>query len=99
MEGAAMLGEGIPAAVIERRRAGRPAGGPAGGAGRDRAVAVGARHRADPRRPAAEGKAYDATPGERLVERMVKELGRSGRAAGGGFYDYPQGAKSTCGPS
>jgi 3-hydroxyacyl-CoA dehydrogenase/enoyl-CoA hydratase/3-hydroxybutyryl-CoA epimerase len=23
---------------------------------------------------------------------MVKDLGRSGRAAGGGFYDYPQGA-------
>jgi 3-hydroxyacyl-CoA dehydrogenase/enoyl-CoA hydratase/3-hydroxybutyryl-CoA epimerase len=37
----------------------------------------------------AEGKTYTATPGELLVERMVKELKRSGRAAGGGFYDYP----------
>ena len=42
---------------------------------------------------AAEGKTYTATPGELLVERMVKELERPGRAGGGGFYDYPAGAK------
>ena len=41
----------------------------------------------------AEGKTYTATPGELLVERMVKELKRPGRAGGGGFYDYPAGAK------
>jgi 3-hydroxyacyl-CoA dehydrogenase/enoyl-CoA hydratase/3-hydroxybutyryl-CoA epimerase len=43
----------------------------------------------------AEGKTYIATPGELLVERMVKEFDRNGRAAGGGFYEYPQekGAK------
>jgi len=27
------------------------------------------------------------------VERMVKELKRPGRAGGGGFYEYPAGAK------
>jgi GNAT superfamily N-acetyltransferase len=48
---------------------------------------------------AAEGKTYTATPGELLVERMVKEFKRAGRAAGGGFYDYPEGQKSACGPS
>ena len=42
---------------------------------------------------AAEGKTYTATPGELLVERMVKVLNRAGRAAGGGFYDYPAGQK------
>jgi 3-hydroxyacyl-CoA dehydrogenase / enoyl-CoA hydratase / 3-hydroxybutyryl-CoA epimerase len=42
---------------------------------------------------AAEGRIYEATPGELLVERMVKELGRPGRAGGGGFYDYPAGQK------
>ena len=42
---------------------------------------------------AAEGETYTATPGELLVERMVKELKRPGRAGGGGFYDYPAGAK------
>jgi len=42
---------------------------------------------------AKEGKTYTATPGELFVERMVKELKRPGRAAGGGFYDYPAGQK------
>jgi 3-hydroxyacyl-CoA dehydrogenase/enoyl-CoA hydratase/3-hydroxybutyryl-CoA epimerase len=41
---------------------------------------------------AAEGRAYEPGAGELLVERMVKELQRAGRAAGGGFYDYPKGA-------
>src|SRR5690606_26619629 len=42
---------------------------------------------------AREGKTYEASPGELLVERMVKELKRPGRAGGGGFYDYPAGQK------
>jgi 3-hydroxyacyl-CoA dehydrogenase/enoyl-CoA hydratase/3-hydroxybutyryl-CoA epimerase len=42
---------------------------------------------------AAEGQAFVATPGQRLIERMVKEYKRGGRAAGGGFYDYPAGAR------
>jgi 3-hydroxyacyl-CoA dehydrogenase/enoyl-CoA hydratase/3-hydroxybutyryl-CoA epimerase len=42
---------------------------------------------------AAEGKTYTASPGELLVEHMVKELQRPGRAAGGGFYEYPAGHK------
>jgi 3-hydroxyacyl-CoA dehydrogenase/enoyl-CoA hydratase/3-hydroxybutyryl-CoA epimerase len=48
----------------------------------------------------AEGKTYVATPGELLVERMVKELKRPGRAGGGGFYDYPaeKGARKTLWP-
>ena len=37
----------------------------------------------------AEGGTYIATPGELLVERMVKEFDRNGRAAGAGFYEYP----------
>jgi 3-hydroxyacyl-CoA dehydrogenase/enoyl-CoA hydratase/3-hydroxybutyryl-CoA epimerase len=43
----------------------------------------------------AEGKTYHATPGEALVERMVREHNRPGRAGGGGFYEYPpeKGAK------
>jgi 3-hydroxyacyl-CoA dehydrogenase / enoyl-CoA hydratase / 3-hydroxybutyryl-CoA epimerase len=40
-----------------------------------------------------EGKQYVATPGETLVERLVKQHNRPGRAAGGGFYDYPEGGK------
>jgi len=39
----------------------------------------------------AEGRSFEPGRGELLVERMVKELGRPGRAGGGGFYDYPKG--------
>ncbi|HEY9237223.1 MAG TPA: 3-hydroxyacyl-CoA dehydrogenase, partial [Burkholderiaceae bacterium] len=41
---------------------------------------------------AAEGRAVAPGAGELLVERMVKEFGRPGRAGGGGFYDYPERA-------
>ena len=94
MEGAAMLGEGIPAAVIENAavQSGLPVGPLAvlDETALSLSVHVLDQTRAD---YAAEGKAFEATPGELLVERMVKELKRNGRAAGGGFYDYPQGAK------
>jgi 3-hydroxyacyl-CoA dehydrogenase/enoyl-CoA hydratase/3-hydroxybutyryl-CoA epimerase len=44
---------------------------------------------------AAEGKTYEVTPGELVVEKLVKEHNRPGRAGGGGFYEYPaeKGAK------
>ena len=89
-----MLGEGIPAAVIEN--AAMQAGMPVGPlAVLDETALSLSVHVLDQTRAdyAAEGKAYAATPGELLVERMVKELKRPGRAAGGGFYDYPTGAK------
>ncbi len=96
MEGAAMLGEGIPAPVVEQ--AGLQAGMPVGPlavldeTALSLSVHVLDQTRADFR---AEGKTYIATPGELLVERMVKEHDRNGRAAGGGFYEYPEekGAK------
>ncbi|WP_313081542.1 3-hydroxyacyl-CoA dehydrogenase NAD-binding domain-containing protein [Pulveribacter sp.] len=94
MEGAAMLGEGIPAAVIEN--AAMQAGMPVGPlAVLDETALTLSVHVLDQTRAdyAAEGKVYAATPGELLVERMVKELKRPGRAGGGGFYDYPTGAK------
>src|SRR5207247_10887578 len=47
---------------------------------------------------AAEGRTHRITPGERLVEQMVKEHQRLGRAAGGGFYDYPAGGKKNLWP-
>ncbi|MFT3779212.1 MAG: 3-hydroxyacyl-CoA dehydrogenase NAD-binding domain-containing protein [Ottowia sp.] len=99
MEGAAMLGEGIPAAVIENAavQAGLPVGPLAvlDETALSLSVHVIDQTRAD---VAAEGKTYTATPGELLVERMVKELGRNGRAAGGGFYDYPAGEKKRLWP-
>jgi len=94
MEGAAMLGEGIPAAAIEN--AAMQAGLPVGPlAVLDETALTLSVHVLDQTRAdyAAEGETYTATPGELLVERMVKELKRPGRAGGGGFYDYPAGAK------
>jgi 3-hydroxyacyl-CoA dehydrogenase/enoyl-CoA hydratase/3-hydroxybutyryl-CoA epimerase len=94
MEGAAMIGEGIPAAVVEQ--AGIQAGMPVGPlavldeTALSLSVHVLDQTRADYR---AEGKTHIATPGELLVERMVKEFDRNGRAAGGGFYEYPSGGK------
>ena len=99
MEGAAMLGEGIPAPVIEN--AGIQAGMPVGPlavldeTALSLSVHVLDQTRADYR---AEGKTYIATPGELLVERMVKEFDRNGRAAEGGFYDYPPGQKKSLWP-
>jgi 3-hydroxyacyl-CoA dehydrogenase/enoyl-CoA hydratase/3-hydroxybutyryl-CoA epimerase len=99
MEGAAMLGEGIPAPVIEN--ASMQAGMPVGPlAVLDETALSLSVHVLDQTRDDfhAEGKTYEATPGELLVERMVKELKRAGRAAGGGFYDYPAGQKKTLWP-
>ena len=91
MEGAAMLGEGIPAPVIEQAamQAGMPVGPLAVLDEVSLALSV---HVLDQTRAdfAALGNTYHASPGELLVERMFKELGRSGRVATGGFYDYPE---------
>ncbi|MEP6823935.1 MAG: 3-hydroxyacyl-CoA dehydrogenase family protein, partial [Ramlibacter sp.] len=101
MEGAAMVGEGIPAAVVEQ--AGIQAGMPVGPlavldeTALSLSVHVLDQTRVDVR---AEGGTYLATPGELIVERMVKEFDRNGRAAGAGFYDYPEekGAKKSLWP-
>jgi 3-hydroxyacyl-CoA dehydrogenase/enoyl-CoA hydratase/3-hydroxybutyryl-CoA epimerase len=93
MEGAAMLAEGIPAPLIEHAAlaAGMPVGPLAVLDETSLSLSV---HVMDQTRAdlAAEGKAHALLAGEHLVERMVKELGRPGRAGGGGFYDYPAGA-------
>ena len=101
MEGAAMLSEGIPAAAIEN--AGIQCGMPVGPlAVIDETSLSLSVHVMDQTRAdfAAEGKPYVATSGQLLIEQMVKELKRPGRAGGGGFYDYPaeKGAKKTLWP-
>jgi 3-hydroxyacyl-CoA dehydrogenase/enoyl-CoA hydratase/3-hydroxybutyryl-CoA epimerase len=93
MEAASMLAEGIAAPLVEH--AALAAGMPVGPlevldqTSLSLSLHVLEQTRAD---FAAEGRRYEASAGELLVERMVRELGRSGRAAGGGFYDYPPGA-------
>ncbi|MGH8705753.1 MAG: 3-hydroxyacyl-CoA dehydrogenase family protein, partial [Burkholderiales bacterium] len=93
-EGCAMLAEGIPAAAIEN--AGRQAGMPVGPlavvdeTSMSLSVHVMEQTKADLE---AEGKTYVTPPGQEVIVRMVKEFKRPGRSAGGGFYEYPKGAK------
>ena len=90
MEGAAMLAEGMPAPLIEH--AAVMAGMPVGPLEVLDATALSLSvHVLDQTRAdfAQEGRTYQETSGELLVERMVKEFDRQGRAAGGGYYDYP----------
>jgi 3-hydroxyacyl-CoA dehydrogenase/enoyl-CoA hydratase/3-hydroxybutyryl-CoA epimerase len=42
----------------------------------------------------AEGKPLPPEhPGQKVIVKMVKEINRPGRAAGGGFYEYPKDGK------
>ncbi len=99
MEGAAMLGEGIPAPVIENAamQVGMPVGPLAvlDETALSLSVHVLEQTRVDFQK---EGRQYVATPGETLVERMVKQHNRPGRAGGGGFYDYPEGGRKQLWP-
>jgi 3-hydroxyacyl-CoA dehydrogenase/enoyl-CoA hydratase/3-hydroxybutyryl-CoA epimerase len=94
MEGAAMLEEGIPAPVIENAAlaAGMPVGALAvlDETSLSLSVHVMEQAMADFK---TEGKPYVTQPGQALVARMLKEHQRAGRAAGGGFYSYPEGGK------
>jgi 3-hydroxyacyl-CoA dehydrogenase/enoyl-CoA hydratase/3-hydroxybutyryl-CoA epimerase len=95
MEGCAMLAEGIPAAVIENaaKLAGMPVGPLAVIDETSLALSMHVMEQtiADLR---AEGKPLPPVhPGQTVIERMVKELKRTGRAGGGGFYEYPKDGK------
>ncbi|MDH4480622.1 MAG: 3-hydroxyacyl-CoA dehydrogenase NAD-binding domain-containing protein [Rhodoferax sp.] len=101
MEGAAMLGEGIPAAAIEN--AGMQCGMPVGPLAVLDETALTLSVRVMDQTVAdfaAEGETYVPTPGEALVAEMVRQHHRPGRAGGGGFYDYPteKGAKKQLWP-
>ena len=91
-EGCAMLAEGIPAAAIEN--AARQAGMPVGPlevidqTSMSLSMHVMEQTLADLK---AEGKPLPPEhPGQKVIVKMVKELKRPGRAAGGGFYEYPK---------
>ena len=99
MEGCSMLSEGIPPAVIES--AGRLAGMPVGPlevidqTSMSLSLHVMEQTKADME---ADGKTYVAPPGQDVVVRMVQEFNRPGRAAGGGFYEYPKDGKKILWP-
>ncbi|MEP6875227.1 MAG: 3-hydroxyacyl-CoA dehydrogenase family protein, partial [Burkholderiales bacterium] len=89
-EGAAMLAEGVPAALIENVAigVGMPVGPLAVMDETSMALTLSVRRQTEIDL-AAEGKPLPQHPGWAVIERMAGTLKRPGRAGGGGFYDYP----------
>jgi 3-hydroxyacyl-CoA dehydrogenase/enoyl-CoA hydratase/3-hydroxybutyryl-CoA epimerase len=89
-EGAAMLAEGVPAALIENVAigVGMPVGPLAVMDETSMALTLSVRRQTEIDL-AAEGKPLPQHPGWAVIEHMAGDLKRPGRAGGGGFYDYP----------
>jgi 3-hydroxyacyl-CoA dehydrogenase/enoyl-CoA hydratase/3-hydroxybutyryl-CoA epimerase len=47
---------------------------------------------------ARDGVVLPEQPGAAVIDRMVEEFGRRGKAAGAGFYDYPEGGRKRLWP-
>ncbi|MFJ3485816.1 3-hydroxyacyl-CoA dehydrogenase NAD-binding domain-containing protein [Pseudomonas sp. NPDC090202] len=91
-EGIAMLGEGISAVMIETeaRKAGMPVGPLA--VSDEVSLSLMSHIREQARKDlAAEGKTLAEHPATALIDLLLNEYKRAGKAAGGGFYDYPEG--------
>lgn len=89
-EGLAMLGEGVSAAMIENqaRQAGMPVGPLA--ISDEVSMSLMTHIREQTRKDLeAEGKQLPKHPAFAVVDLMVNEYKRPGKAAGAGFYDYP----------
>jgi 3-hydroxyacyl-CoA dehydrogenase/enoyl-CoA hydratase/3-hydroxybutyryl-CoA epimerase len=98
-EGHRMLKEGIPAAMIEN--CARFAGMPVGPLSLNDEVAIDLSWKImdQSRKDAAqEGKPYEASGTEDVLELMVEKLQRFGRKNGKGFYEYPEGGKKRLWP-
>ncbi|CAJ0814936.1 Fatty acid oxidation complex subunit alpha [Ralstonia wenshanensis] len=95
LEGLAMLAEGVAPALIEN--AGLLAGMPVGPLALIDEVSSELIHKVNQQTRADLGVAYIERPGEAVAERMVA-LGRIGRKAGKGFYNYPENGKKALWP-
>lgn len=87
-EGLAMLAEGVRPALIEN--AGRQAGMPVGPLAIADELSLDLIERINVQTRRDLGAAYVATAADEVIASMVHHLGRIGRKAGQGFYDYPQ---------
>ncbi|HEU4674774.1 MAG TPA: 3-hydroxyacyl-CoA dehydrogenase NAD-binding domain-containing protein [Motilibacteraceae bacterium] len=91
-EGIAMLAEGVHPATIETeaRKAGMPVGPLA--VSDEVSLSLMAHVKAQTEKDLAEeGRSLPDHPANAVIDRFVTELGRPGRAGGGGFYEYPAG--------
>jgi len=93
-EAASLVGEGVPANSVEQAalQSGYPVGPLA--LTDEVSLTLGLRIRKEAESAAAaEGVSFQAHPGYAVIETMVTEHGRGGRAAGAGFYEYAEGKK------
>lgn len=88
-EAMTMLGEGVNPALIEN--AGRMGGMPMPPLALIDEFSAELLYKAMKQARADQGKAYREQPQDRVLVTMVEALGRPGRKAGKGFYDYPAG--------
>ena len=86
MEGLALLAEGVPAPSVEQvaLQAGYPVGPLA--VVDEVTLTLPRKLRAEARKAGVDTPPH---PGEVVLDRMVEEFGRTGKAGGAGFYDYP----------
>ncbi len=99
MEGVAMLAEGYNPVSIEQAAAqnGSPVGPLA--VNDEVSLELGRHVREQTKKDlAAEGKTWPAHPADGVIDKMCLELGRKGKAAGAGFYDYPADGKKRLWP-
>jgi len=90
-EGAAMLAQGVPPAVIEN--AAKAVGMPVGPLALLDELTLDLPLKIVDQAIAEEGDAYTPPAGVAVMRRMRDEIGRSGRKTGGAFYEYPEGGK------
>ena len=94
-EGIAMLGEGVPAPTVEQAaaQAGYPT--PVLALADELSLSLPRRIWAAEQAAAqAEGRPWRAEPAQAVVDRMLDEFGRGGRAAGAGFHEYADGRRT-----
>jgi 3-hydroxyacyl-CoA dehydrogenase/enoyl-CoA hydratase/3-hydroxybutyryl-CoA epimerase len=95
MEAVSMLAEGVPPASIEQ--ACTQAGYPVGALALTDEISLTLWQKIHQEMKAAAetaGQAFAEHPGTPVVEKMISEYGRKGRAAGAGFYEYRDGRKA-----
>ena len=90
-EGAAMLAEGVPAAVIEN--AAKAVGLPVGPLALLDELTLDLPLKIVDQAIAEEGDTYTPPAGVAVMRKMKDEIGRSSRKTGGAFYDYPESGK------
>ena len=87
-EGIALLAQGVHPALIDN--AGRMAGMPVGPLALADEVSIELMVKIAKQTRADLGEAYRENPAERVSTKMVEELGRLGKKARAGFYEYPE---------